>query len=187
MHYICHNLFASRRGDRRVGDLNNMHAYMLLQLLRAPRWIGPIVTLWLVHPTDSYVVLPDDDHPTKIRYSARKTGSSNERLLTRQNNVSLSGTQIIWQNHVSQDTLFCLIIWINLGILLKLRYNFLKIEITLKAEILTDDKEWLNVSKKLKTWKTSKYEIHGFAWSRQCSLTTRAKVIFYLFSARVGL
>ena len=33
----------------------------------------------------------------------------------------------------------------------KLICNFLKIEINLKAEILTDDKEWLNVSKKLKT------------------------------------
>ena len=29
----------------------------------------------------------------------------------------------------------------------------------LKAEILTDYKEWLNISKKLKTWKRSKYDI----------------------------
>ena len=35
-------------------------------------------------------------HTTKIRYSGRKTGSSNERLLTRQNNVCLSGMQIFF-------------------------------------------------------------------------------------------
>ena len=58
---------------------------------------------------------------------------------------------MIRQNNVSQDTLFCLIIWINFGILLKLICNFLKIAMNLKTEILTDDKELLNVSKKLKT------------------------------------
>ena len=90
-------------------------------------------------------------HSETIRCSARTTGSSNERLLTRQNNVTLSWRQMFWQNDVTQVTLFCQIIWSNFEKLLKLKCKFLKINIIFRAEILTDVREWLNVSKKLKT------------------------------------